>query len=142
MFPNIQKACLGILLGAHKLYRRGDPRGFRLVLTKCDLRGSDLSYSDLRGSDLSYSDLRGSNLSGSNLSYSNLSGSNLRYSNLSGSNLRGSNLLKLAEDGAFVLYLTLEGKIGAGCRLFSTPEEALAHWNRADSRAIEFTKAP
>jgi len=46
-----------------------------------------------------------------------------------------------AVDDEYTLFVSDDGQVCAGCRGFDTVAEALAHWNRADKRAVLFTSA-
>jgi uncharacterized protein YjbI with pentapeptide repeats len=109
-------------------------------LSYSDLSGSDLSYSNLSGSDLSRSDLSGSDLSrsdlsGSDLSYSDLSGSDLSYSNLSYSDLSGSDLSRSDLSGS-----NLSGSDLSGSQGIQTAKIYLARFGK-DKKGIIVYKA-
>ena len=65
----MKNGILGIILGAHKLWLKGDPRGSRADLSGANLIGADLSDADLRDADLSDADLRYADLRRADLRY-------------------------------------------------------------------------
>jgi YD repeat-containing protein len=82
------------------------------------------------------------------LTYSNSDGYSYEYTRdasgneLTYSNSDGSNNVTIAIDTIYLLYQDVNTKLfTAGCREDLTLEEALAHWDRTDARAILFTKA-
>jgi YD repeat-containing protein len=85
---------------------------------------------------------------GNELTYSNSNGDSYEYTRdadgneLTYSTSDGFNGVVIAKDTEYTLYQDVNTKLfTAGCREDLTLEEALAHWDREDARAILFTKA-
>jgi YD repeat-containing protein len=109
-----------------------------------DTHGNKLTYSNSSGYSYEYT----RDASGNALTYSNsrgfscvftrdASGNELTYSDSD-----GFNAVVIAKDTEYTLYLDNSTKLfTAGCRVNLTLEEALAHWDRTDARAVLFTKA-
>jgi hypothetical protein len=117
-------------------YKEGR-RNFReAYLHGVSLYGADLRGVSLYGSDLSEADLR------EDLSGACLSGANLRDANLRGAYLRGA----ILDHNDTIIYACLGGyqmhiqqmfdgiRVIAGCRYFTTVEEAEACWAEGNEK--------
>jgi hypothetical protein len=111
------------------------------------------TYDDL-GNVLTYSGSDGygyeftRDVSGNELTYRSSSGYSSEYTRdadgneLTYSDSRGFNSVTITIDAYYTLYQDVNTKLfTAGCRVNLTLEEALAHWDREDARAILFTEA-
>jgi YD repeat-containing protein len=120
-----------------------DPDGFSYEYTR-DAKGNELAYSDSDGFSYEYTrDAKGNVLTLSDsdgFSYEctrDADGTVLAYKNS-----KGLSYTVIAVDSAYILYQDVNTKLfTAGCRVSLTLEQALAHWDREDARAVLFTKA-
>jgi uncharacterized protein YjbI with pentapeptide repeats len=64
----------------------------KLHLSRCNLRGRDLSGLDLEGAILEYADLRGADIRGAHLEGASLEGADLRGADIRGAHLEGATL--------------------------------------------------
>jgi YD repeat-containing protein len=120
-----------------------DPDGFSYEYTR-DAKGNELAYSDSDGFSYEYT----RDAKGNELTLSDSDGFSYEYTRdakgtvLAYKNSNGFNGVVIANDTEYTLYQDVNTKLfTAGCKEDLTLDEALAHWDRTDARAVLFTKA-
>jgi YD repeat-containing protein len=110
----------------------------------CDKHGKVLTYRTSDGFSYEYT----RDADGNALTYNNSVGFSYEYTRdadgneLTLSTSDGFNGVVIAKNTEYTLYRDNSTKLfRAGCRIGLTLEQALAHWDREDARAILFTKA-